>query len=306
MSAHKKNSRSSAIATAMRNWLATPTMLMSVAGVIAACGMGPFLPAILPDLQALAEYHVPLDQVQISPPNEWVPQNFMADVVANSELPQEVSLLRPELAKTLAEAFGNHPWVREVKSIRITGQRTIVADLEYRLPVAFIKTSEGLYAVDVDGVLLPPDSFTAADFDLLPHVENIASLPPGIPGQRWSDPLVHHALQVAQTLTPDADLQRYWKHFDLKSIIAPQPATPDEALPHRLTFELATNSGSRIIWGHPPSGDDLEPTVAQKLGRMDQYLQQFGGFNKPQGPYRIDIRHFDAISLQPLDERRYH
>jgi hypothetical protein len=42
----------------------------------------------------------------------------------------------------------------------------------------------------------------------------------------------------------------------------------------------------------------------QKLGRLDQYLRQYGSFEQPRGPYRIDIRNFDAISLQQLPARR--
>ena len=67
--------------------------------------------------------------------------------------------------------------------------------------------------------------------------------------------------------------------------------------PEPPVFELLTKGGRRIIWGRPPGDDALEPTVTQKLGRLDSYIRQQKSLDQPAGAYRIDIRGFDATRL---------
>ena len=74
---------------------------------------------------------------------------------------------------------------------------------------------------------------------------------------------------------------------------------------------LMAKGGSRIIWGHAPAtshpetgkpeaGHPGELSTKQKIGRLDEYVTKFGGFDSPQGPYQIDIRHWRDISRTPL------
>ena len=43
-----------------------------------------------------------------------------------------------------------------------------------------------------------------------------------------------------------------------------------------------------------------ELTGEQKLGRVQKYLAEFASFERPAGPYEIDIRHWEEISRRPL------
>lgn len=290
---------------AVRRWFFRPTPLITTAFIISLVVLTPYFPHLMPDLAAMEEYQFKTEEIQVNEPNEWVPGTLIDDVIIKSELPHQVSLLQPDLCREVAMAFAAHPWVREIQFIRLTNDRTIQAHLDYRQPVAFVETKEGLFPVDADGILLPAADFEIDDIERLPHIQNIQSLPSGNVGEPWGGIIVEAAAKIAAALTPDQNIEKYWNRFELVAVVAPQE-TLTTATIDDLTFELATKGGSRIIWGKPPGADDLEPTVEQKIGRMEQYLSRFGKFDEPNGPYRIDIRLFDAISLQPLDTRRYH
>jgi hypothetical protein len=71
-------------------------------------------------------------------------------------------------------------------------------------------------------------------------------------------------------------------------------------------LELESTGGSRIQWGRMPGSTypgELEAT--QKVGRLDQYLREFGSYHLPQGPYAIDIRHWQEITRKPLADPRF-
>lgn len=294
----------SPIVAAVRSWFFRPAPLIVTAFLTCIGVLVPYIPHLLPDLTQLDEYQFELDRVAVNPPHDWVPGDFIDDVLLQSGLPQKVSLLQTGLCGEVARAFAQHPWIQEAKQVRLTSDRSIQAHLVYRCPVAFVETKEGLLPIDLDGVLLPAADFALEDIDRLPHILNVSSLPKNSIGEPWGDIVVLSAAKIAAALTPNQNLEKYWNRFELIGIVAPEVTT---VLPTSddLKFELATRGGSRIIWGKPPGADDLEPTVEQKIGRMEQYLSRFGKFDEPNGPYRIDIRLFDSISLEPLQMRQY-
>ena len=236
-------------------------------------------------------------------PPDWVPPTLLSDSLKSAGFSEQVSLLDPELCRKLAQAFDSNPWVESVEAVRVTGKPELQAQLVYRVPVALVNNSTGLYPVDRYGVLLPPKDFPMSDTERLPHIDNISSKPIGI-GRQWPDAAVVAAASLAEKLTPQNDMQKYWHRFDLKSIIAPKPGAGPVS-PDEMKFELLTTGGSRIVWGKPPGADTLEPSVENKIGRLEQYLTRFGSFDAPNGPYRIDIRLFEAISLEPLNGPTY-
>lgn len=295
----------SRLMVALRKWFFRPTPLIISAFLITLVVSAPYIIHLIPDISRFDEYQYDLGQIEVNQPNEWVPKDLAGNVLIKSSFPEQVSLLDSDLCRELAMSFQKHPWVRSVVRVQITNKPSVQALLEYRRPVAFVETKEGLYPVDIEGVLLPPANFEIDDIRRLPHINNVSSMPKGNVGEAWGDVVVKSAAQIAAALTPDGNMDLYWNRFELTAVIAPNS---DEVLPtaDQLKFELATKGGSRIIWGKPPGADELEPTVEQKIGRMEQYLSRFGKFDEPNGPYRIDIRLFDAISLEPLQMQRYH
>lgn len=272
-----------------------PRMLWRLAFVAAALVLVPWGLAQLPDLAHRPEYQVhSRDMLLVPPPADHVPADLLQRVLKKNNLPDQFALLDDELVRELAEAFRKDPWIAKVVQVRKTYPPKVAIEVEYRKPVAFIEVERGFYPVDANAVLLPPADFTPEDSRTFPLVRNIASMPQGPSGNTWGDPFVLAAARLAEPL-----LGR-WQKLGLTSIVV--PAKPDAtASPIDLSFELTTKGGSRIVWGRPPGTTHPgELTVEQKLGRLDRYLEQFGSFDGPHGPYEIDIRHWQEISRRPL------
>jgi len=110
----------------------------------------------------------------------------------------------------------------------------------------------------------------------------------------WNDPALIAAARLAKLL------EEKWKPLKLEAISIPRNAsTKSDA--NDILLELIGKGGSRIAWGRPPGSDhpgELEPT--QKIRRLEKYLADFGDYDKPNGPYEIDIRHWQEISRHPL------
>src|SRR5690606_13887336 len=114
--------------------------------------------------------------------------------------------------RDLAAAWSRNPWIRDVKSVRVTGEPAVRLEVDYRVPAAFVfvESLQGLYPVDRDGVLLPPTDFGLSDTSRLPHVKNVSTVPVGPAGTFWGDPVVLAAARLAEVLAPEQNLDRYW------------------------------------------------------------------------------------------------
>lgn len=276
---------------------------MLAALFVSALALAPYLPWLLPNLADRPEYLFNLAEIEVnSPPHDWIPPTLAEDVLQDSTLPRKVSLLKPNLCRDVALAWGRSPWIREVKNVRVTNRPGLQIAVEYRVPAAFIETPRGLYPVDREGVLLPPRDFAIADADRLPHVRNIASAPRAV-GRSWGERVVPYAARLAEVLAPGREMETFWRRYQLQAIVAPSvPEGAEEVA--TLVFELETSSGNRIVWGQPPGLDGLEQTPDQKLARLE-YLSQTGALESPGGPYRIDIRPFEDITFESLGGARY-
>ncbi|HWL10515.1 MAG TPA: hypothetical protein VNQ76_19070 [Planctomicrobium sp.] len=296
-----KSSAKTAPEPAAPRWWQQPGMWLCGLCALIAVTVAVWLPLSLPDLSQQAEYQFPLEETRLTPPNEWVPETILQQVIQGSDLSENVSLLEPDLCEKVARSWESNPWVKSVKSVQITRERTLQVDVEFRTPVAFVEVPGGLYPIDVEGVLLPPGDFELADTSRLPHIRGVKTLPQGRTGAFWGDPIVVAAAQLTSLLTPEQNLETYWKHFGFKALIAPN-VDPATVTPDQLVFEIETVGGNRVLWGKIPGVDDLEPTSSVKLARLQDYVTRFGGLDATSTPQRIDIRMFDGISLHPLME----
>lgn len=272
-----------------------PRLLGRLALVVAFLVLVPWGISQLPILTQRGEYQLQRDDIVLVPPHgDHVPVDLLQRVLDRQNLPQKFSLLDDELVRELADAFQKHPWISRVIRVRKSFPPRVLVEVEYRKPVAFIEVERGFYPVDADAVVLPPSDFAPDDAARFPIVRNVTSMPQGPSGKPWGDPLVLAGARLAETL-----LDR-WRTLGLTSIVAPD--RPDPAIsPGDLSFVLTTRGGSKIVWGRPPGTNHPgELTVEQKLGRLDRYLEQFGSFDGPHGPYEIDIRHWQEISRRPL------
>ncbi|MEX0701064.1 MAG: hypothetical protein WD069_03125 [Planctomycetales bacterium] len=278
----------------LARFLFRPGVLVIAALLAAGWFVAPMIRRALPRLDERAEYRVRTAEIQVTELPRWVPPDFVAQATRQAGLPEEMSLLDDRLARDVAEAFRLHPWVRNVVRVEKKYPARVVVELEYREPVAMVQVSRGMYPVDADGVLLPPADFSVADTNRYPTLAEVKSTPQGPAGSSWGDPVVIGGAKLAAVLLPD------WRELGLTAIRATHSAS---AKLDDITYELVTRGGSRIVWGRPPQSDHPgELTPEQKLGRLKDYRERFGDFDAPDGPYEIDIRHWQQISRRPLAE----
>lgn len=244
----------------------------------------------LPDLAERDEYIVNATTVEVTSPPRMVPPNFVQQAFERSDMPEQMSLLDESVTQRVHDALQRHPWVAEVSRVSKQAPGRIVADLKYRRPIAMVEVARGVYPIDPDGTLLPPADFTVSDAQRYPLVEGVVSTPQGPEGTNWGDPAVNGAADLATLL------ESSWEEFQLEKIHC-RPGFSDSTP----AFELISRGGSRIMWGCAPAeARPGEPDAEQKIQRLRKYLKHFGNFEKPDGPYEIDIRHWQEISRTPL------
>jgi hypothetical protein len=270
-----------------------PSVLLTFATVALAFVALPILSRSLPDPKQRSEYVTDHSAIKINEPPHWVPRDLVEQVLDQAQFPKQLSLLDDDLTRKIAIAFDRHPWVADVVHVQKSVPARIDVELEYRRPVAMVQVEAGMYPIDPKGILLPPSDFSVAESESYPLITDVKSSPRGSAGTPWGDPSILGAARIADALST------HWRDFDLKEIRRIR-RTPEDAT-ETTFYELGTVGGSRILWGRAP-GDDHpgELTVKQKIGRLQRYHSDFGGFDEPHGPYEIDIRHWQEISRRPL------
>ncbi len=272
-----------------------------LAGIALVCGaiiLAPRLVKSLPEIGKRPEYQLRANNIQITEIPQWVPRDLVAQVAAQAGLNPTRSVLDENLTSDLAAAFRQHPWVEKVVKVSKSVPARVEVELVYRRPVAMVEVSTGLLPVDGSGVLLPPTAFAPEDALRYPLITQPKTSPVGAVGKAWGDPQVVAGARLAAVLLP------HWQDFRLTAIEI--PAGIDLRAPQEeLVFQLQTQGGSRIIWGRAPGVIyPLELSADQKIGRLEECLTRFGGFDQPDGPYEIDIRHFQEITRVRLTATR--
>lgn len=247
----------------------------------------------LPDLSTRPEYRVTAESIELVDPPPWVPERFVERSLGEADLPPTMSLLDDDLVTDLAKAFEQSPWVEEVGEIRKLPTGRVLADLRFRRPVAVVRANRVSYPVDAHGVLLPAEDFDPVRARGLPHIVNITTEPAEV-GSAWVDPVLHGAAAIADSLAEE------WAALGFAAIrLRREDSRGKEA--RDLVYEIVTRERSLVVWGRAPgSSHPGELTVPQKVGKLTRYLEKFESFEKPNGPYEIDIRHWREITRQRL------
>lgn len=282
----------------LRQQLYRPMTLITAAVVLAAAFGWPILRPLIPKLDSRSEYHLQATQIHVTQAPHWVPHNLVEQVIGHADLPEQLSLLDENLTRDLAMAFALHPWVEEVVSVKKSFPASVDVTLNYRRPVAMVQVKQGLYPIDVSGILLPPQDFSPSDAKAYPQIVNVHSTPQGPAGSGWGDPVVIEAARLAVELAP------HWKKLQLAAIVCPRSPQKSDELDAGV-YTLSTVGGSEIVWGHAPGTDHPgELTTSQKIERLETYAAKFGGVDQPQQRFRIDIRHWRDIRRKPISAER--
>lgn len=286
----------------MVNWSLQPRVL----GALVLAGLFvvviPALPSLWPTINQRDRFKMSVDCIELTAASNWAPHDVVQRVVAEHPEWNERSLLDKTLVADLAAAFARHPWIEKVDRVEKTRQGRVIVKVTYRTPVAMIETHRGLYPVDAHGVLLPPSDFSIAESDQVPRLRGIKSLPNGKPGYPWGDPVVAAGARLCAELVSKGAAESHWNRFGLEAVIAPNPPSPMPTdIPQPLLFQLLTkgippmNQGRLIMWGRAPGDDGLEPTVAQKIGRLEEYVKLLKSLELPDDGLVLDLRPFSAI-----------
>jgi hypothetical protein len=270
-------------------------MLFRVSLLAGVCALWPYAAQKLPSLTSRSEYQLDFQQIRISPaPERPIPANLVEQVIEQAGLPRQFSVLSENLTPDIANAFRQHPWVAKVIRVRKLFPAAVTVELEYRKPVAMAQVPGGRIPIDIDGTVLPTADFSTADSGEFPLIQNVTSRLKVRPGNVWNDPAILAAASLANLLGSK------WKSLKLEAISVPRTIDPNMRSTD-VPLELVGRGGSRIVWGRGPGSDhpgELEAT--QKIRRIEKYLVDYGDFSQPNGPYEIDIRHWQEISRRPL------
>lgn len=227
-------------------------------------------------------YQLQREHIFTSPQPEWIRSDVVGEVFRTVVRDRPVYLWEENLCQRLADAFAQHPWVLKVDRVSKSYPARVEVQVQWRRPVCMVFWQEKLLPVDSEGTVLPWGEFSPVEAARYPRLMGIPTPPPTIPGARWRDTRVVEGAQIAAALGP------LWNSFHLASLRAVPLA---EGLSSETLYELWTHGGSRIIWGLGPSSlRPAEPTPADKIARLQQYIDQHGALDSPQGPQTLDLR----------------
>jgi len=249
-----------------------------------AVGVAVLWHTIRPTLLSNNDYQITADKVDVNPPPPWIRSDVKAAALRDAGLDEPASLLKPDLVQRIARAFSLQPWVAEVERVRKSHPARIEVKLRYRRPVCMIEVPGGLYPVDVDGVVLPSGDFSALEARDYPRSGGITSAPLGPVGTEWGDPKVVGVARIG------AALIEHWSRLSLAKIV-PAADNPSGAALGDLTFDLHARGGTRIAWGHAPGKETgSEPTAAEKVAWLEQYVADHGPFDGARAPQTLDLK----------------
>ena len=301
-----KKSGSSKLTVQQRfvRWCFRPQRLAIAAALAIGVLFWPQFQKHLPDVESLPEYQVTIEQISVTPPPRWVPEDLVADVLRRVHLDDAMSLQDPTLSERIAAAFVTYPWIMRVHRVTKSFPPRVHVEVTYRKPVAIVRGIGGYYPIDESGCVLPGNDFSGSDIQRYPIVENITSVPQAGQGDSWGDPAVEGAAQLAALLIePDESGNVLWDAWGLKAIKAPSlVGLPDEN--PVLEYRIETAGGSTIIWGRSPASQHPgELSVAKKLQRLSDYYRDFrddGGFDNSPMAHVLDVRGWRGISLRSM------
>ena len=229
-----------------------PGILFPVALALAGIVTWPVLAGVAaPNLSHDPVYHLTAHRLQLPAAHPWLPDDVAERVLdrAGAKPDQPLSLLRDGLAERLAKSLELEPWVKSVTRVEQRRDGTIAVELAYRRPVLMVSTSKGMYAVDIDGVLLPPEDFTAEDIQKFPLARNVRSLPRvgcggGLAGRsRFWGPHGSPPIWLPRAMRPT-----HGPSLDSRPFSCPARRRRRVHRSHP-AYELLTSGGSRILWG---------------------------------------------------------
>lgn len=275
-------------------------LVVAVLGVVAVLMIGgaAVWRRVGPLVAGRERYLLPADGITISEPPEWIVGDVRGQVIASAGLAGRLSVLDPDFLTKIESAFKLHPWIESVTRVEKQYPPAVFVEVVYRRPVAVVEAplgeSKQLLPVDAQGVHLPAVDVPEIRLSYLPRITGVVGQP--APGQRWDDPRVAGAVDLA------AQLASEWESLNLKDIV---PSARPEVQGDRQYFiyDLVTRGGTRIVWGAPPrDGVPGEAEFSVKLGRLKECVAQYATRDWTDWPAVVDIRR--GIEITPRTAKK--
>ena len=248
---------------------------------------------VAPQINHSEQYLLSAERMSISPQPEWVTADIRSEVLRNAGLEGRLSILDEAFSSLVEDAFVLHPWVASVEKITKTYPAGVNVELTYRKPVAVVEMSgpKGMLLIPIDhsAVHLPLEDVPEIYKRYLPRIQNVVDRPPV--GQRWDDPRVTGAAELAWRLAGD------WEQLSLVDILP--SSRPEIFEEHRyFVYDLMTRGGTRVVWGaaptiSPPGEDDFDA----KLARLRNCISEHGPLDTVRSPAIVDVR--SELSVTP-------
>jgi len=227
------------------------------------------------------DYFVGPQDVEITPPPEWIRSDIRADVFRSAALNSRLSITDDTLVDRIRGAFSLHPWIAKVRRVSKHHPAKVRVELEYRRPVLMVEAPGELLPVDAQGIVLPRGDFSPVEKSRFPKLTGVNTGPLGAAGECWGDARVVGAAEIAAAIGP------LWQELKLAEIV---PAFVSGA-PEDYVYMLRTRSGTRVVWGRAPSSKmPGEMPAADKIARLKQYVAAHGTLEGRNGPQELDIR----------------
>ncbi len=236
----------------------------SLPGTLLVCAIS-VLTFVLVDLVKgrvllMARYRVDPATVELGELPAFVPDGVAEEIRGAAAIPAR-SILDPALDRDLRAAFGGHPWVKDVRTVRRMFPSRVVLEMELRVPAAVVDVELWRVTVDEAGRVLEDQASRA---------------PPGlvvIRGDRRSVPRIPHVggafkspavLQGLSVLCEIAALREHpvFRHLRIAAIDVSRVGAK-----RGCEIELELANGTAVEWGSAPDSHFglLEVPPAKKL-----------------------------------------
>ena len=192
----------------------------------------------------------------------------------NKVLGKSYSILEKDLAKRVAQAYEQSPWVRHVRVVNKEFPNRLRIQLELRKPFAAIELAGRPVLVDQEGVVLDPKIFhMPANGMGQPPVKLAYLAPQPQIGAAWkqADTGVAMALEMLEYM---AEKKEVFQRLGVRAVeVRREGLLPGQ---RRDLVVLKTVSGADIWWGGSPynqvAGASAEVAPGVKLRRLDAVL----------------------------------
>lgn len=231
----------------------------------------------------LAPHALRLADVRFAPEPPCGQERFLQDVKRIGSLPDVLPAeLGPRFPPLIAAA-ASHPWVEDVEAIRHLRSDLAEVTVRWRVPVLELERHGKPCYVSRDGVLLP---FIDGLRERPLKLQGLEIPPDARPGDRLAAPELKRLLAAASALRHE------WSHWKLTHLEM-------HADPIQPTLRLHSAGGTVIVW-LSLGKNDQDVSDDEKTHRLRRYLLEFGSFEKPNGPYLLDVRPKGELHRQHL------